>query len=98
MGHLLGGEKNNFLIRDIDGPAMTATPVESCRFAARRSLRGSLLVGSGCSQEPTARARALPSVETYEAILSATQLSPAQVPRVFDPELLEELQESAHAA
>ena len=37
MGHLLGGEKFFFLIRDIDGPAMTAAPMDSCRFAARRS-------------------------------------------------------------
>ena len=29
-----------FLIRDIDGPAMTAASMESCRFAARRSPRG----------------------------------------------------------
>ena len=40
MGHLLGGEKFFFLIRDIDGPAMTAASMESCRFAARRSPRG----------------------------------------------------------
>ena len=40
MGHFLGGEKNIFLIRDIDGPAMTAASMESCRFAARRSPGG----------------------------------------------------------
>ena len=40
MGHVLGGEKKKFLIRDIDGPAMTAAPMESCRFAARRSPWG----------------------------------------------------------
>jgi hypothetical protein len=32
-----GAKKIIFLIRDIDGPAMTAAPMESCRFAARRS-------------------------------------------------------------
>ena len=42
MGHLLGGEKIFFLIRDIDGPAMTAASMESCRFAARRSPWGRL--------------------------------------------------------
>ena len=33
----MGAKKIFFLIRDIDGPAMTAAPMESCRFAARRS-------------------------------------------------------------
>ena len=42
MGHLLGGEKFFFLIRDIDGPTMTAAPVESCRFVARRCPWGRL--------------------------------------------------------
>ena len=42
MGHLLGGEKIIFLIRDIDGPAMTAASVESCRLAVRRSPWGRL--------------------------------------------------------
>ena len=37
MGHLLGATKGIFLIRDIDGPAMTATSMESCRSVARRS-------------------------------------------------------------
>ena len=30
MEHLLGLEKNNFLIRDIDGPKGSGAPVESC--------------------------------------------------------------------
>ena len=37
MGHLLGAEKINLLIRDIDDPAMTAAPVESCQFVVLRS-------------------------------------------------------------
>jgi hypothetical protein len=32
-----GVKKIFFLIRDIDGPAMTAASMESCRFVARRS-------------------------------------------------------------
>ena len=35
-----GAEKIIFLIRDIDGPTMTAASVESCRGVARRSLGG----------------------------------------------------------
>ena len=37
------GQKNLiFLIRDIDGPAMTAASVESCRFVVLRSPGGRL--------------------------------------------------------
>ena len=35
-----GSKKNNFLIRDIDDPAMAGASVESCRFVARRSPGG----------------------------------------------------------
>ena len=42
MGHVLGAQKGIFLIRDIDGPAMTAASVESCRFVVLRSPRGRL--------------------------------------------------------
>ena len=35
-----GAKKIIFFIRDIDGPAMTAASMESCRFAARRSPGG----------------------------------------------------------
>ena len=42
MGHLLGGEKIIFLIRDIDGLAMTAALVETCRFLVLRSPWGCL--------------------------------------------------------
>jgi hypothetical protein len=37
-----GPKKFFFLIRDVDGPAMLAAPVESCRFVARRSPWGHL--------------------------------------------------------
>ena len=37
-----GAKKFFFLIRDIDGPTMTAAPVESCRFVARRCPWGRL--------------------------------------------------------
>ena len=40
MGHVLGAEKEFFLIRDIDGPKGSGAPVESCRFVVLRSLRG----------------------------------------------------------
>ena len=42
MGHFLGAEKINFLIRDIDDPTMAATSVESCQFVVLRSPRGRL--------------------------------------------------------
>jgi hypothetical protein len=37
-----GAKKRIFLIRDIDGPAMTAAPAESCRFVVLRSPWGRL--------------------------------------------------------
>ena len=37
-----GAKKIIFLIRDIDGPTMTAAPVESCWFVARRCPWGRL--------------------------------------------------------
>ena len=37
-----GGYLGHVLIRDIDGPTMTAASMESCRFAARRSPGGRL--------------------------------------------------------
>ena len=42
MGHFLGAEKIFCLIRDIDGPAMTAASVESSQSAAHRSPWGRL--------------------------------------------------------
>ena len=53
MGHLLGGEKIIFLIRDIDGPAMAAAPVESCQDRGPEVSLGSLWVGCGRVQAPT---------------------------------------------
>ena len=46
MGHLLGGEKIIFLIRDIDGPAMAAAPVESCQDRGPEVSLGSPRVGT----------------------------------------------------
>ena len=40
IGHVLGTEKGNFLIRDSDGPTMTAAPVESCQSLPNRSPWG----------------------------------------------------------
>ena len=40
MGHFLGGEKFNFLIRDIDDATRAGASVESCRFVTRRSPGG----------------------------------------------------------
>ena len=42
MGHVPGAENLIFLIRDIDRPAMTAAPVETCQFVVRRSSWGRL--------------------------------------------------------
>ena len=42
MGHVLGGEKFNFLIRDIDDATRTGASMESCRFVVLRSPRGRL--------------------------------------------------------
>ena len=42
MGHLLGAEKNNFLIRDIDDAPMAAASMESSQFLVLRSPGGRL--------------------------------------------------------
>ena len=42
MGHLLGGEKIIFLIRDIDGPAMAAARWNPVKIVAPRSPWGRL--------------------------------------------------------
>jgi hypothetical protein len=94
MGHVLGAEKGIFLIRDIDGPAMTAASVESCRFVVLRSLGGR----SGSVLNTCNRLRRMRGRFHRWPTLSASHRAGAQVPKVFDPELLEELQESAHAA
>ena len=39
MGHLLGGEKLIFLIRDKDDAAMAGASAESCRFVVLRCPR-----------------------------------------------------------
>ena len=64
MGHLLGGEKIIFLIRDIDGPAMAAAPVESCQDRGPEVSLGSPRVGTRHVQSPTPHARALPASDT----------------------------------
>ena len=94
MGHLLGGEKIIFLIRDIDGPAMTAAPMESCRFVARRSPWGRL----GSVLYTRKRLRRMRGRSHRWPTLSASHRAGAQVPQVWDPELSGEPQEPAHAA
>ena len=42
MGHVLGAEKINFFIRDIDDATRAGASVESCRFVVLRSPRGRL--------------------------------------------------------
>ena len=42
MGHVLGAEKEIFLIRDIDDATMAGASLESCRFVVLRSPRGRL--------------------------------------------------------
>ena len=71
MGHLLGGEKIIFLIRDIDGPAMAAAPVESCQDRGPEVSLGSPRIGTRRGQSPTPHTRALRSVDTYQYRFSA---------------------------
>ena len=75
---------------------MTAASMESCHRGPQVSL-GALRDGTRRAQAPTSYARALLSVETYEAILSASHRTGAQVPQVFDPELSGEHQAPPHA-
>ena len=42
MGHLLGAEKNNIFIRDIDDATRADASMESCRFVVLRPPRGRL--------------------------------------------------------
>ena len=59
---------------------------------------GSHGVGTRRGQTPTPHAPGLPSVETYQYILSASHRAWAQVRQLFDPELSGEHQAAAHAA
>ena len=96
MGHLLGGEKNNLLIRDIDGPAMTAASMESCRFAARRSPRGRFW--SVVDVRKRLQRVRHPFHQSIHIKQSAQPASAwAQVLNVLDPELSGEPQAPAHA-
>ena len=61
-----GAKKILFLIRDIDGRAMAAAPVESCQDRGPEVSLGSPRVGTRRGQSPTPHARPLPSVHTYE--------------------------------
>ena len=71
MGHLLEGEKNNFLIRGA-GVVSRASGMRSIR-GSEVSL-GSLVVGTRRVQEPTPHA---PVHGSYIPILSAVQLTQA---------------------
>jgi len=77
---------------------MAGASVESCRFVVLRSPWGRL----GSELDMGSRLRRMRGrfhrTDAYWAILSATHLSPAQVPQVFDPELSGEPQVRAHAA
>ena len=98
MGHELRGEKNNFVNSRYCRSRHDGRVDEILSICGPEVSLGPLRDGTRRAQAPTSYARALPSVETYEAILSATHLSPAQVLQVLDPELSGELQVRAHAA
>ena len=86
-----------FLIRDIDGPAMTAAPVESCQDVVLRSLGGR----SGVSLDTCNRLRRIRGrfpLQIHLPRCISGQMSPAQNANVLDPELSGEPQARAHAA
>ena len=91
-----GAKKINFLIRDIDGPAMTAAPVESCRFVVLRSP-GSRFWSVRDVRKRLHRMRGRFHRYIYMATLPASHRARAQVPQVLDPELSGEPQAHAHA-
>ena len=93
-----GAKKILFLIRDIDGRAMAAAPVESCQDRGPEVSLGSPRVGTRRGQSPTPRTRALLSVDTYQYRSPAALRALVQVRQLLDPELSGELQARAHAA
>ena len=88
-----GAKKFNFLIRDIDGPAMTAAPVESCQAVVLRSLRGRL----GSIKYMCNRLRRLRRRFQINIHLSALYLYWPWFAKDFDPELSGEPQALPHA-
>ena len=71
MGHVLGGEKNNFLIRDIDGPGMDSHVDGILSIRGPEGSPRSPRVGTVHVQSTTAHALALLSVDTYQYRSSA---------------------------
>ena len=98
MGHLLGAEKGNFLIRGRGRPTVCGG-----RAGLILSIRGpevslgSPRVDTIHVQAPTPHAPALPSLDANQYRSSAVRGPQTQVPKVLDPELSREHQGSAHA-
>ena len=74
MGHVRGGEKNIFFIRDIDDAAMASASVGILSIRGPEVSPGSLTVGTRHGQSPTPRARRLPSVHNISKFLCALLL------------------------
>ena len=97
MGHFLGGEKINFLIRDIDDATMAAVPVEFCQFVVPRSPWGRLgSVPYTCNRLRRLRGRFQRKI--HLPICISGRIPIPQNAKVLDPELSGELQVRAHAA
>ena len=94
-----GPKKIFFLIRDIDDPAMTAAPVESCQFVVLRPpgarLGSELDLGSRLRRM---HGRFPLEIHLPRCFSNLMTLSTAQNAKVLDPELSGEPQEPAHAA
>ena len=100
MGHLLGGKKIIFLIRDIDDPAMAAASVESCRFVVLRSpwgRLGSVLYTCNRLQRMRGRFRHFWSISLSRPRPQPDSWAGAQVRQLLDPELSGEPQVPAYA-
>ena len=99
MGHVLGAEKGNFLIRGRGRPTVyggraggiLSIPVQEVSLGSPR-------VGTIHVQAPTPQARRLPSVHTYKQGPLRSIALDHDLPKIFDPELSGELQVRAHAA
>ena len=97
MGHVLGAEKEFFLVRDIDDATMAGASMETCQFVAPRSPRarlGSVLVA--CNRLRRMRGRFPLEIHLPRCISS--HMSIAQNAKVLDPEPYGEPQAPAHAA
>ena len=96
-GTYRGAKKIIFLIRDIDGPAMTGASVESCRFVVLRSpgvRLGTVLDVGNRLRRMRGRFDRWIHISTGPQQFAETYHDP---PKFSDPELSGELQEPAYA-